>query len=78
MGDTAVHTDNSTRSRSRKTKCHSNIFDWVETGNSPSGQELTTKLATGFRQDHFRVRKPLNHPKMWTNYLSQVRDMTNH
>ena len=33
MGDTAVHTDNSTRSRSRKTKCHSNIFDWVETGN---------------------------------------------
>ena len=34
MGDTAVHTDNSTRSRSRKTKCHSNIFDWVETGNT--------------------------------------------
>ena len=44
----------------------------------PSGQELTTKLTTGFRQDHFRVRKPLNHTKMWTNYLSQVRDMTNH
>ena len=26
----------------------------------PSGQELTTKLATGFWQDHFRVCKPLN------------------
>ena len=34
-----------------------------------SGQELTTKLATGFRQD--RARKPLNHPKMWTNYLHE-------
>ena len=30
MGDTAVHTDNGTRSR--KTKCHNNIFDWVKPG----------------------------------------------
>ena len=57
----------------------SNLCRYLRRANlPPSGQELTTKLATGFRQDHFRVRKPLNHTKMWTNYLSQVRDMTNH
>ena len=57
----------------------SNLCRYLRRANlPPSGQELTTKLATGFRQDHFRVRKPLNHAKMWTNYLSQVRYMTNH
>ena len=57
----------------------SNFCRYLRRANlPPSGQELTTKLATGFRQDHFRVHKPLNHTTMWTNYLSQVRDMTNH
>ena len=57
----------------------SNLCRYLRRANlPPSGQELTTKLATSFRQDHFRVRKPLNNAKMWTNYLSQVRDMTNH
>ena len=57
----------------------SNLCRYLRRANlPPSGQELTTKLATGFRQDHFRARRPLNHTKMWTNYLSQVRDMTNH
>ena len=57
----------------------SNLCRYLRRANlPPSGQELTTKLATGFRQDHFRVRKPLNHTTMWTNYLSQVREMTNH
>ena len=57
----------------------SNLCRYLRRANlPPSGQELTTKLATGFRQDHFRVRKPLTHTTMWTNYLSQVRDMTNH
>ncbi|KAK2547890.1 hypothetical protein P5673_032031 [Acropora cervicornis] len=56
----------------------SNLCRYLRRANlPPSGQELTTKLATGFQRDHFRVRKPLNHTKMWTNYLSQVRDMTN-
>ena len=57
----------------------SNLCRYLRRANlPPSGQELTTKLATGFRQDHFRVRKPSSHTKMWTNYLSQVREMTNH
>ena len=57
----------------------SNLCRYLRRANlPPSGQELTTKLATGFRQGHSRVRKPLNHTTMWTNYLSQVREMTNH
>lgn len=57
----------------------SNLCRYLRRANlPPSGQELTTKLATGFRQDHFRVREPLNHTTMWTNYLNQVREMTNY
>ena len=57
----------------------SNLCRYLRRANlPPSGQELTTKLATGFLQDHFRVRKPSSHTTMWTNYLSQVREMTNH
>ena len=57
----------------------SNLCGYLRRANlPPSGQELTTKLATGFRQNHFRVRIPFNHTTMWTNYLSQVREMTNH
>ena len=53
----------------------SNLCGYLRRANlPPSGQELTT----GFRQNHFRVRIPLNHTMMWTNYLSQVREMTNH
>ena len=37
----------------------------------PSGQELAT-AAAGFRQGHFKVRKPSNRIKMWNNYLNQV------
>ena len=53
----------------------SNLCRYLRRANlPPSGQDLTTKLATSFRQDHFRVRKPLNHTKMWTNYLSERHD----
>ena len=47
----------------------SNLCRYLRRANlPPSGQELTTKLATGFRQDHFRVRKLLNH----TTYVDQL------
>ena len=52
----------------------SNLCRYLRQANlPPSGQELKTKLATGFQQDHFRVRRPLKHTMTWTNYLSQVR-----
>ena len=57
----------------------SNLCRYLRRANlPPSDQELTTKLATGFWQDHSRVRKSLNHTTMWTSYLSQVREKTNH
>ena len=57
----------------------SNLCRYLRRTNlPPSGQELTTKLAMGFRKDHFRVRELLNHTTMWTNYLSRVREMTNY
>ena len=41
----------------------------------PSGQELAT-AAVGFRQDHFKVRKPSNRITMWNNFVDQVRRMS--
>ena len=56
----------------------SNFCKYLRRANlPPSGQELAT-AAAGFRQDHFKVRKPSDRITMWNNYLNQVRRMTSH
>ena len=79
IGDTAVHTDNSTRSRSRKTKCQNNIFDWVETVNCISalciyhcqaggGEGGRTPAYVGHltSKDPYHVRDILDLKRGWT------------